>query len=173
MRTVLAAALGFALVLPAGVARAQDPAAGQQPAPAQQQGPTIVEETLIDRQVREIASVLRCPVCQGLSLQDSPSELAQEMRDVIRTQLEEGKTPDDVKAYFVASYGEWILLEPTAQGFNLAVYLLPVGAVLFGGVLLFIVARRWLRKEGPAAASDAAVMEPDPDLAPWEDVAAR
>jgi cytochrome c-type biogenesis protein CcmH len=172
VKVTLAAALGLALLLPAGLTHAQDPPPAQEPAQALPQGPVIVEETLIDRQVREIASVLRCPVCQGLSLQDSPSELAQEMRDVIRTQLEEGKTPDDVKAYFVASYGEWILLEPKAQGFNLAVYLLPVGAVLFGGVLLFIVARRWLRREGTPV--DASVAEePDPDLAPWEDVAAR
>ena len=95
------------------------------------------------------------------------------MRDVIRTQLEDGKTPDDVKAYFVASYGEWILLEPAAQGFNLTVYLLPVAAVLFGAGLIFVVSRRWLRRDGEVAGAGAAVEEPDPDLAPWEDVGAR
>ena len=141
--------------------------------PAAPQTPVIVEETKIDIQVREIASELRCPVCQGLSLQDSPSELAQEMRDVIRTQLEEGKTPDEVKAYFVASYGEWILLEPTAKGFNLAVYLLPVIVVIGGVVLLFVVARRWLGQTAAAANPPDALGEPDPDLAPWEDVSAR
>lgn len=140
------------------------------------QDPVVVEETLIDRQVREISAELRCPVCQGLSLQDSPSELAQEMRDVVRTQLEEGKTPAEVKEYFVASYGEWILLEPTAEGFNLAVYILPIVAVLGGALLLVIVGRRWLSQAGGVAAesgADAAADEPDPDLAPWEDVGAR
>jgi cytochrome c-type biogenesis protein CcmH len=150
---------------------AQEPAKTPAPAPGSQ-APVVVQETVIDRQVREIASTLRCPVCQGLSLQDSPSELAQEMRDVIRTQLEEGKTPADVKAHFVASYGEWILLEPAAAGFNLTVYLLPVAAVLFGAGLLWILARRWLRRDGAAPEAPAAG-DPDPDLAPWEDVGAR
>ena len=161
MTAGFAQALALAAVLQGGT-----PAAAPQT-------PVIVEETRIDIQVREIASELRCPVCQGLSLQDSPSELAQEMRDVIRTQLEEGKTPDEVKAYFVASYGEWILLEPTAKGFNLAVYLLPVIAVLCGVILLFVVTRRWLGQSAAAAKSPDALAEPDPDLAPWEDVSAR
>jgi hypothetical protein len=72
----------------------------------------VREETLIDRQTREISSKLRCVVCQGLSLQDSPSQLAQEMRAIVREKLEEGMTPDEVKAYFVEKYGEWVLLQP-------------------------------------------------------------
>ncbi len=148
---------------------------GAPPAPAQsaQQQTVVVEETPIDRQVREVASELRCPVCQGLSLQDSPSELAQDMRNVIRTQLEEGKTPEQVKAYFVSSYGEWILLEPEAKGFNLAVYLLPVIAVVGGALMIFIVARRWLGQTGGAESVVPVEPEPDPDLAPWEDIGAR
>jgi cytochrome c-type biogenesis protein CcmH len=160
-------ALWLVLALQGGTPSAQ---AAPQAAPQQ---PVVVEETTIDREVREIASELRCPVCQGLSLQDSPSELAQEMRDVIRTQLEEGKTPEQVKAFFVSSYGEWILLEPTAKGFNLAVYLLPVVAVLGGALLIFIVARRWLGQPGGAEAVVPVEPEPDPDLAPWEDIGAR
>jgi cytochrome c-type biogenesis protein CcmH len=148
---------------------------GTMPPPPAQAGqqPIVVEETEIDREVRAIASELRCPVCQGLSLQDSPSELAQKMRDAIRTQLEEGKTPEQVKAYFVSSYGEWILLEPEAKGFNLTVYLLPVAAVLGGALLIFIVARRWLVQTGGAEAAPPQDVEQDPDLAPWEDISAR
>ena len=161
----LAPMLVLAVASQAGALMVPDPSAALQEA-------VVVEETVIDRQVREIASELRCPVCQGLSLQDSPSELAQEMRDVVRGQLEEGKTVDEVKAYFVASYGEWILLEPTARGFNLTVYLLPVVAVLGGALLLLVVARRWLNQAAPVEA-DAVEEEPDPDLAPWEDIGAR
>jgi cytochrome c-type biogenesis protein CcmH len=155
-------ALGLVLALQAGT---------PPPAQATRQQPVVVEETKIDVQIREIAAELRCPVCQGLSLQDSPSELAQEMRDVIRTQLEEGKTPEQVKAFFVSSYGEWILLVPTAKGFNLAVYLLPVVAVLGGGLLIFIVARRWLVRSG--GETPEVPVEVEPDLAPWEDSRAR
>src|SRR5690606_32462384 len=87
---------------------------------------------------------------QGLSLQDSPSELSQEMKDVIRAQLAEGRTPEEVKAYFVSKYGEWILMEPKAQGFNLAVYLLPVVGLLAGAAFVFLTARKWVRQGGAA-----------------------
>jgi len=108
--------------------------------------PSTHEETQLERDTRQLASELRCPVCQGLSLQDSPSELSQEMRAIIRDQLEAGKSVEEVKQYFVAKYGEWILLEPTPHGFNLMVYLAPVLLLLGGAAFLFFTARRWTRQ---------------------------
>lgn len=161
----------FALwcILPFAPVTAQEP-----PEPQPQAGQTVevVEETAIDRQVREVASQLRCPVCQGLSLQDSPSELAQEMRDVIRTRLESGETVDQVLAYFESGYGEWILMEPKAEGFNLAVYLLPVLAILGGGAFLILAGRRWLAASHSGGAPPA-VDEQDPDLAAWDELIPR
>jgi cytochrome c-type biogenesis protein CcmH len=110
-------------------------------------------------------------VCQGLSLQDSPSDLAQEMRAMIRTRLESGETPDEVMAYFESGYGEWILMEPKAEGFNLAVYLLPILAVVGGGIFLVIAGRRWLKDSGPA--QPPAGDETDPDLAAWDEFVQR
>jgi cytochrome c-type biogenesis protein CcmH/NrfF len=108
-----------------------------------QQPRTVAAESALDARTRELAAQLRCPVCQGLSLQDSPSELSQEMRDVVKSQLAAGRTPDEVKAYFVGRYGEWILMEPTRHGFNWIVYVLPF-AVLAGGVWTLVVSlRRW------------------------------
>jgi cytochrome c-type biogenesis protein CcmH len=133
----------------------------------------VVEETEIDRQVRELAGKLRCPVCQGLSLQESPSELAQEMRAVIRTRLEAGDTHDEVLEYFVGRYAEWILLEPKAEGFNLAVYVLPILAGLGGAAFLLVAGRRWLAASGPARSKTDAPDETDPDLAAWEDLVQR
>lgn len=119
-------------------------------APALQTTGRVVNETEIDRQTRELSSQLRCVVCQGLSLQDSPSQLAQEMRAIVREKLEEGMTQAEVKAYFVERYGEWVLLEPEPRGFNLLVYLLPV-AMLFGGAaFVFARARHWTRSGTPA-----------------------
>jgi cytochrome c-type biogenesis protein CcmH len=104
-----------------------------------------IPDSVLDARVREVASKLRCPVCQGLSLQDSPSELSQEMKDVVRDQLAAGKSSEEVVQYFVGKYGEWILLQPKASGFNLAVYALPV-LILAGGALLVVLAvRRWTR----------------------------
>jgi cytochrome c-type biogenesis protein CcmH len=117
--------------------------------------------------VRQVASELRCPVCQGLSIQDSPSELAQSMRAIIREQLAAGKTPEEVKAHFVAGYGEWVLLEPRAHGFNLAVYILPILAALAGAIVIVVLARRWATR--PAEAFEDRNAE-DPDLAAWEEI---
>jgi cytochrome c-type biogenesis protein CcmH/NrfF len=126
----------------------------------------LVAETPIDRQIRELAEQLRCPVCQSQSILESNSALALEMRGLIRERLEAGESPEQIKEYFVGRYGEWILLDPKAEGFNLAVYILPVVAVLIGVVILVFAARRWMRPTG------ASVMQPDedPDLAAWEDI---
>jgi cytochrome c-type biogenesis protein CcmH len=105
----------------------------------------------LDEATRELASALRCPVCQGVSIQDSPTELAREMKGVIHAQLEAGRTPDQVRAYFVERYGEWVLLEPEARGFNLVVYLLPLLGLLVGGVLVGGMVRRWTRLASPDA----------------------
>ncbi|HYG72974.1 MAG TPA: cytochrome c-type biogenesis protein CcmH, partial [Actinomycetota bacterium] len=79
----------------------------------------------IDARAQEIAAGLRCPVCQNLSVADSPSRLAGEMRAEIVSRLRAGASPDDVRAYFVDRYGAWILLEPPRHGFDLIPWLVP------------------------------------------------
>ena len=147
LRSVVA--LGFLLVsvgLTAGAALQ-----GGAPAP-DAAGALSAQDSAIEAQAKVLAAELRCPVCQGLSLQDSPAELAQEMKDLIRERLRAGDSPAEVKAYFVSRYGEWVLLEPPARGFNLTVWLVPVLA-LFGGVaFVFFLVRSWTRR-APAATS--------------------
>jgi len=107
------------------------------------QAAQIGDDSILEARTREIASHLRCPVCQGLSIQDSPSELSQQMKQVVRDQLKAGRSPEEVKAYFVSKYGEWILLEPKPAGMNLAVYLLPLLLLLGGGGLIVVMVRKW------------------------------
>ena len=114
-------------------------------------------DSALDAATRSLASQLRCPVCQGLSVQDSPSELAQQMRDVVRQQLQDGKSADDVKDYFVARYGQWILMTPPAAGFNWLVYSLPGIVLLIGAVMLIVLVRRW------TSSSRDAAMHPEAD----------
>ena len=104
---------------------------------------TVQSDSAVEAMTTVLASELRCPVCQGNSIQDSPSELAQQMRDVIRDQLRAGKTPDEVRAYFVDKYGEWILLAPKATGLNLIVYVVPFAAIALGGVIVWRTVRKW------------------------------
>jgi cytochrome c-type biogenesis protein CcmH len=142
----------LALLLAVGASTAAPLAAQAPPAPA-----AAADEATLDRQAKELSSQLRCVVCQGLSIQDSPSSLAQEMRAVVRDQLAMGRTPEQVRAYFVEKYGEFVLLRPDPKGFNLVVYLLPV-VMLFGGAgFVFVKARQWTQR--PAGASTP---EPEP-----------
>ena len=103
------------------------------------------EETSLDRRTREVASQLRCPVCQGLSINDSPAELAVEMKGVVREQLAAGKSPEEVRAYFIDKYGTWVLLEPEPRGFNALVYALPVLGVVGGALVVWMYVRRMTR----------------------------
>jgi len=65
------------------------------------------------------------------------------MRSLVRDQLAQGKTPEQVKAYFVSKYGEWILLSPPPHGFNLLAYLFPMLVALGGGAVIVFAVRRW------------------------------
>jgi cytochrome c-type biogenesis protein CcmH len=97
----------------------------------------------LDERVREVSSELRCVVCQNLSVADSPSDLAKEMRNLVRELLQQGKTPDEIKAYFQSRYGDFVLLEPPKRGFNLLVWGLPFAAILVGAGGVYLVVKRW------------------------------
>jgi cytochrome c-type biogenesis protein CcmH len=102
--------------------------------------------------VHEVAAQLRCVVCQSLSVADSPSETAHQMKDIIRERLAAGETPEQVRAYFVEKYGTWILLSPPRQGFNLLVWVVPFVGLGLGLVLVLTVVRRWSRRPAAPAA---------------------
>ncbi|MEE9567819.1 MAG: cytochrome c-type biogenesis protein CcmH, partial [Candidatus Binatia bacterium] len=85
---------------------------------------------------------------------------ANQMQDLIRERLEAGESPEAVKAYFVERYGEWILLAPKKEGFNLLVWVLPFLGLAGGAVVLFVVMRRWQKRPQAAPASvDPAYLE--------------
>ena len=105
------------------------------------------DTTELDNRTRAIASELRCVVCQNLSVADSPSEMAQQMKGIIREQLQAGRTPAEIKSYFVSKYGEWVLLAPTTKGFSLVVWVLPFIALFIGLGLGAWLLRRWSAKK--------------------------
>lgn len=112
--------------------------------------PAVGEDPAFDAKARAVAEQLRCPVCLGNSIQDSPSELAGDMRDLVREQLAAGKSEAEVKKYFVARYGEWVLLNPTAEGFNLVVWVLPGMLLVGGAVVVWVAVKKWAAAGGRA-----------------------
>ncbi len=105
-----------------------------------------VEGVELEQQAREVGSLLRCPVCQGLSIFDSPVPAAQAMQTKVELMLAAGYSEAQVLEYFETSYGEFIRLSPKPQGFNLVVWILPIVALVLG---VGLVVRRV--KAGPAA----------------------
>jgi len=103
-----------------------------------------------------IAAELRCPVCQGLSVRDSPSETARQMRDLVTQRVREGRSDDQIRDEFRRSYGDWVLLSPPATGWTGLIWALPI-ALVAGG---FLVAGGALRRPtrtagGPEAPTPA------------------
>lgn len=110
-----------------------------------------------EREVDAVSRELRCVVCQNLSVADSPSEMARQQRDLVRERLAAGETPEQVKAYFVERYGEWVLLSPPTEGFGLLAWALPLGALVAGLGIAVLVLRRWTlrgRTSGAAPEDD-------------------
>jgi cytochrome c-type biogenesis protein CcmH len=109
----------------------------------------------LDERVHEVGAGLRCPVCLNLSVADSPSKLAGEMRSEIETQLRAGRTPDQIRAFFIDRYGEWILLSPPRHGWNLFPWAVPIVGLL-AGVMLWVV---FVRRRAPGTPGEVTETE--------------
>lgn len=97
----------------------------------------------MDERVRSVAAGLRCPVCQNLSVADSPSPLAEEMRARIERELRAGRTPEEIRREFVNAYGEWILLAPPKRGIDLLAWVVPLLAVIALAAGAAFAVKRW------------------------------
>jgi len=125
-------------------------AAGASPAAAPSSG---LSGEKLDNATADVAAQLRCPVCRGQSVLESTATLSKEMQAEIRDRLARGQSPEQVKAYFVSRYGEWILLKPPAHGLTILVYLFPAAVLVVGfGLAILYVRRRAARTDEDAAA---------------------
>jgi cytochrome c-type biogenesis protein CcmH len=114
------------------------------------------EQLTAAQQESLLASELRCPDCQALSVADSRTDAAAAIREEIAAQLADGRSASEVREHFVARYGQWILLQPTDP----LVWLLPAVALLVGlaafGLWLSGGTRGEGGRAGPAAVPDEA-----------------
>ena len=93
-------------------------------------------EVTADERIDQITTELRCPVCQGLSVKDSTSETARQMRDLVTQRVREGKSDAEIEAEFRAAYGDWIFLSPPVASWSGLVWLVPIAALAAGLVLV-------------------------------------
>lgn len=115
----------------------------------------------LDAMTARVAAQLRCPVCRSQSVLESSAQLARSMLAVIRERLAAGHTPEEIEAYFVARYGEQILLKPRPRGINIVVYVLPALLLVAGLLLLRERLARWRRR-----ATAAVTAGEEPQVAP-------
>jgi cytochrome c-type biogenesis protein CcmH len=102
-----------------------------------------------DEAVRRVASQLRCVVCQNLSVADSPSEMARQMREVVRERLAQGESEEQVIRYFEERYGPWVRLSPGGW----LVWVLPFAGLFLGLGVVLLVTLRWTRRAREAQAA--------------------
>ena len=116
----------------------------------------------LDARTNEVGGLLRCPVCQGLSVADSPSTMARNMKLEVREKLAAGYSQEQILASFERSYGEFVRLKPPLRGANWLVWLGPAAFLLAGGAAV-----SWaLRSARGSSASKARRPAPDSADAP-------
>jgi cytochrome c-type biogenesis protein CcmH len=115
---------------------------------------TTPPQQTLDQEVRDVGLQLKCLSCQGESVADSPSVFGQESRYVIRQQLQSGKSEQQVMQYFVSRYGDRILLSPQWQGFQLLAWLVPIGMLLIGLILVYATLRTWRVQSADSTAAE-------------------
>lgn len=101
------------------------------------------QPTPSDDAVNAVAKELFCPVCENTPLDVCPTEACKQWRALIRQQLAEGKTKEEIHQYFVEQYGARVLSEPPREGLNWLVYVVPPVLFLVGAGILFGVFRSW------------------------------
>ncbi len=104
-------------------------------------GGLIAGDPTPEDRVESLGKRIKCPVCQGVTIGESPSETAQTMMNITREKVAEGWTDDQIIRYFEDRYNTAILVDPPFSGVTLAVYLLPVLAAA-AGVALILSRRR-------------------------------
>ncbi|HEY0214670.1 MAG TPA: cytochrome c-type biogenesis protein [Paenirhodobacter sp.] len=107
----------------------------------------ILADPALESRARALSQELRCPICQGESIDDSNAAVARDLRLLVRDRLTQGDTDQQVLDHITARYGEYVRFLPDTRGTNMILY--ATGPVVFllalGGVLI------WLRSRRPPA----------------------
>jgi cytochrome c-type biogenesis protein CcmH len=99
-----------------------------------------------ERQARALMDSIRCLVCQGESIADSPAEMAGDMRSLVRERIQAGESPESIRQWLISRYGDQVSLQPPFDWQNLSLFVLPV--LLLGGG--FFLARGRFRRRRKA-----------------------
>ncbi|WP_306118116.1 MULTISPECIES: cytochrome c-type biogenesis protein [unclassified Roseitalea] len=115
----------------------------------------ILDDPALEERARDISAGLRCMVCQNQSIDDSDAELARDLRVLVRDRLVAGDSNEEVVAYVVDRYGEFVLLRPAFSARNALLWATPAIILILGGTAAFAFSRRQSRSQlGEALTED-------------------
>ncbi|MDZ4312907.1 MAG: cytochrome c-type biogenesis protein [Cypionkella sp.] len=111
----------------------------------------ILPDVALEARARAISENLRCPVCQGETIDDSNAPISRDLRLAVRERLVAGDSDDQVVDYIVARFGEFVLYKPRAQGSSLILWLAGPAMLLAGAGIALAMSRK--RAAAPEAES--------------------
>ncbi len=111
-------------------------------------------DAVLDARLKKLENELRCLVCQNQTLADSNAELAADLRREVRELALAGKSDDEIRAYLVARYGDFVLYDPPVKPVTWMLWFGPF-TLLSGGALVWWVVLRRRERRGPPAAATA------------------
>ncbi|WP_371740605.1 cytochrome c-type biogenesis protein [Methyloligella sp. GL2] len=116
----------------------------------------VLQDPALEARARAISANLRCLVCQNQSIDDSHAPLARDLRILVREELKQGKTDDEILDYVVARYGEFVLLKPRFVPHNYILWFATPILLALGIVLIVVSYRRSRAVAEPEAPLTAA-----------------
>ena len=123
--------------------------------------PVFAQAPAPDDETYHIAKKLNCPTCAGRNLADCPTDTCAQWKAEIKAQLDQGKTSQEVLAYFQDRFGPTVLQEPPKSGSTIMLWLAPVGAAVVFFVAVGIVMARVSKRGTPALADAASTQSSD------------
>ncbi len=95
-----------------------------------------ITSTYSEEQTINITKSLRCLICQGQTIHESNSDFAESMKKYIKSELEKGKTNEEIFLSLVEKYGQWIVYDPGISRNTLLLWSLPLLLFLIGGAII-------------------------------------
>ena len=141
MRWLLALALLVSMAVPALAVRPDE----------------VLADPVLEGRAREISEGLRCLVCQNQSIDDSEADLARDLRLIVRERLVAGDSDDQVRAFLVARYGEYVLLNPVIAPHTILLWIAGPVVLVGGAIVVFLGARR--KRKVPTGVSELTAEE--------------
>jgi cytochrome c-type biogenesis protein CcmH len=104
-------------------------------------------DPVMEKRARDLQRQLRCLVCQGESIDDSHSPFANDVRQLVRQQIADGKSDQQIEDFLVARYGDFILMKPPLQADTWLLWLAPFLVLGAGGLVAAMVIRNAASRE--------------------------